>query len=65
MGMRTAGKNRPTTTVTSGAIAGAGTVVVLWILKDLAGMDAGVEVAGAMQMVLTFIVQHLVENRDG
>lgn len=54
--------NMPTTKVLAGALAGALTVIATWALHQGAKVDMPIEVQGAVQLVITFVVQYLVPD---
>ena len=51
----------PTRKVGSGALAGAVTVVFVWIL-DLTGLDVPAEVASAITLILMFAASYFVQD---
>jgi ABC-type molybdate transport system substrate-binding protein len=40
-----------------GAVAGAVTILITWVVKTFAGIEVPVEVAGSLQAVITYLVQ--------
>jgi hypothetical protein len=50
----------PSTKVAAGAIAGAVTTIIIWVLKSYAHIDIPGDVGAAITTVLTFIVSYIV-----
>jgi hypothetical protein len=50
----------PTTKVAAGAIAGAVTTIIIWLLKSYAHTEIPGDVGAAMAAILTFVVSYAV-----
>ena len=50
----------PAQKVTAGAVAGAVTTIVIWVLKAYAHIEVPGEIAAAITTVLTFVVAYVV-----
>jgi len=53
----------PTRKVTSGGLAGALSILVIWLINTVVGKEVPPEVASSFTVVLTFIVAYLVPER--
>lgn len=52
----------PTTKVTAGAIAGAITVVLVWLV-GMAGLEVPAEVASAVTVIISFLTSYIKHDR--
>lgn len=50
----------PNTKVTAGALAGAVTVILLFLVQQLAGVEITAEVGSAVTVILTFFTSYMV-----
>lgn len=55
----------PNTKVTAGALAGALTVILMWIVTAATSLEIPPAVASAATTVLTFIVSYFVPENSG
>jgi hypothetical protein len=56
-------EHQPTRKVTFGGLAGALSVLAIWLLTSY-GVDVSAEKASALTTVLTFLVSYIVVNSD-
>lgn len=54
----------PTRKVGAGALAGALSVIIIWVVVAFGGIDVTPEVASAFTVVLTFFVSYYVPEKD-
>jgi hypothetical protein len=54
----------PTQKVATGALAGAVSVILVWALRQFAGLELPAEVASACTMVLSFAVSYFTPPSD-
>lgn len=55
--------SKPSKVIGAGALAGAITIVAAWALKTYASTELTVEVAGAVQLILTYLVQQVTDDQ--
>lgn len=55
----------PYTKVTAGAIAGAVTVILIFVIQTLTSLEIPAEVAAAVTVLLTFAVSYFVPEQVG
>lgn len=56
------GEKVPTRKVGAGALAGALSVIIVWVVSE-AGMDVPAEISSAFTTVLTFVTSWLIPER--
>lgn len=52
----------PDRKVTAGALAGALTVILAWMLREFAGIEMPAEVSSAVTVLVSFVVAYFVPN---
>lgn len=48
--------------VNAGALAGAMTIILAWLLRELAAVEMPAEVSSAVTVIATFVVGYMVPN---
>ena len=54
----------PTRKVGLGAVAGALTIIIVWVASDFGGIDVPAEVASAFTAILTFATSYFVKDTE-
>ena len=55
---------RPIRKVTAGAVGGAAITVAIWLIKAVWKIEVPAEVAGAMTVLMTFLVSYQIPAAD-